>query len=70
MVAGYSENRFMVTSRIVGYDVSPLTREFKHATLNEMSPELDFIHSQKVKEQSKLRSPPRECEAYSAHGLS
>ncbi len=31
---------------------------------------LDFIHSQKVKEQSKLRSPPRECEAYSAHGLS
>lgn len=36
----------------------------------EIGSKLDFIHSQKVKEQSKLRSPSRECEAYSAHGLS
>lgn len=36
MVAGYNRNRFLVTSRIVGYDRSPLTREFKHATLREL----------------------------------
>ncbi|MEZ4730207.1 MAG: NACHT domain-containing protein [Caldilineaceae bacterium] len=36
MVASYSHNRFLVTSRIVGYDRSPLTREFKHATLSEL----------------------------------
>ncbi|MGH7597405.1 MAG: NACHT domain-containing protein, partial [bacterium] len=39
MVAGFSANRYMVTSRIVGYDVSPLTREFKHATLKELTAE-------------------------------
>ena len=39
MVAGFSDNRFVVTSRIVGYDVSPLTREFTHATLKEMTTE-------------------------------
>ncbi|GEM_PF-6938100 len=37
MVASFSANRYMVTSRIVGYDVSPLTREFKHATLKELT---------------------------------
>jgi len=37
LVAGFSANHFMVTSRIVGYDVSPMTREFKHATLKEMT---------------------------------
>jgi HEAT repeat protein/DNA replication protein DnaC len=39
MVASFSANRYMVTSRIVGYDVSPLTREFKHATLRELTAE-------------------------------
>ena len=39
MVAGFSGNRYMVTSRIVGYERSPLTREFKHATLQELTPE-------------------------------
>ena len=39
MVAGFSANRYMVTSRIVGYEQSPLTREFKHATLRELTPE-------------------------------
>ncbi|MCL4298461.1 MAG: HEAT repeat domain-containing protein [Anaerolineae bacterium] len=38
-VASYNLNRFLVTSRIVGYDRSPLTREFKHATLKELGPE-------------------------------
>ncbi len=38
MVAGYNRNHFFVTSRIVGYDRSPLTREFKHATLKKMEP--------------------------------
>ena len=38
MVAGFSDNRFMVTSRIVGYERSPLTQEFKHATLRELTP--------------------------------
>jgi HEAT repeat protein len=37
MVAAYDQNRFMVTSRIVGYDVSPLTREFTHATLKDLT---------------------------------
>lgn len=37
MVAGFGDNRFMVTSRIVGYEQSPLTREFKHATLTELT---------------------------------
>ncbi len=46
MVASYSDNCFMVTSRIVGYDLSPLTREFKHATLQELTQEdrERFIH--------------------------
>jgi HEAT repeat protein len=39
MVAGFGNNRFMVTSRIVGYEHSPLTREFKHATLQELTQE-------------------------------
>ena len=39
MVAGFGANRYMVTSRIVGYEQSPLTREFKHATLRELTPE-------------------------------
>ena len=29
-------NRFLVTSRIVGYDHTPLTREYQHATLQEL----------------------------------
>lgn len=46
MVAGFSSNHFLVTSRIVGYDLSPLTREFKHATLKEMtiSDQERFVH--------------------------
>ncbi|MGB0384893.1 MAG: HEAT repeat domain-containing protein [Ardenticatenaceae bacterium] len=39
MVASYHHNRFLVTSRIIGYDRSPLTREFKHATLKELDQE-------------------------------
>ena len=39
MVAGFSDNRFMVTSRIVGYERSPLTQEFRHATLMELTQE-------------------------------
>jgi hypothetical protein len=36
MCDGFGGNRFLVTSRIVGYDRSPLTSEFKHATLVEL----------------------------------
>ena len=36
MVASYHQNRFIVTSRPIGYDLSPLTREFKHATLQDL----------------------------------
>ncbi|MBN1659468.1 MAG: HEAT repeat domain-containing protein [Anaerolineae bacterium] len=36
MAAAYSDNHFLITSRIVGYDRSPLTREFTHATLAEL----------------------------------
>jgi len=36
-VATYSENHFLVTSRIVGYEQSPLTREFKHATVQALT---------------------------------
>ena len=36
LVARFGANRYLVTSRIVGYDRSPLTREFKHATLQEL----------------------------------
>lgn len=39
MVASYNHNQFLVTSRIIGYDRSPLTREFKHATLKELDQE-------------------------------
>ena len=39
MVAGFGANRFLVTSRIVGYDRSPLTSEFRHATLKELTSE-------------------------------
>jgi predicted NACHT family NTPase len=35
-IAGFSTNRYLVTSRIVGYDQSPLTREFLHATLQDL----------------------------------
>ncbi|MCP4697423.1 MAG: hypothetical protein GY862_11305, partial [Gammaproteobacteria bacterium] len=37
MVSGYSGNRYLVTSRIIGYERSPMTREFKHATLKDLS---------------------------------
>ena len=37
MVAEYSGNYFLVTSRIIGYDVSPLTQEFQHATLKALT---------------------------------
>ncbi|MCP4699874.1 MAG: hypothetical protein GY862_23930, partial [Gammaproteobacteria bacterium] len=36
MVSGYSGNRYLVTSRIIGYERSPMTREFKHATLKNL----------------------------------
>ncbi|MCP4697132.1 MAG: NACHT domain-containing protein [Gammaproteobacteria bacterium] len=36
MVAAYPACRYLVTSRIVGYDLSPLTREFTHATLSPL----------------------------------
>jgi HEAT repeat protein len=39
LVARFSENRYLVTSRIVGYDRSPLTRDFTHATLKELESE-------------------------------
>jgi hypothetical protein len=37
MVAEYNGNYFLVTSRIIGYDVSPLTQEFQHATLKALT---------------------------------
>lgn len=37
MVATYSQNRFLVTSRIVGYNQSPLTQDFKHSILQELT---------------------------------
>ena len=39
MVAASGKNRFLVTSRIVGYDRSPLTHELQHATLEELTSE-------------------------------
>lgn len=39
MVASFNLNHYLVTSRIVGYDVSPLTREFTHSTLRDLSTE-------------------------------
>ena len=36
-VSSFSANRYLVTSRIVGYDLSPLTREFTHATLQDLT---------------------------------
>ncbi|MCP4661507.1 MAG: NACHT domain-containing protein, partial [bacterium] len=36
LVSAFGGNRFLVTSRIVGYERSPLTRNFKHATLQEL----------------------------------
>lgn len=39
MVASFSGNYYLVTSRIVGYDQSPLTQEFQHATLQELTDE-------------------------------
>lgn len=39
MVASFSGNHYLVTSRIVGYDQSPLTQEFQHATLQELTDE-------------------------------
>lgn len=36
-VASYGANHFLVTSRIVGYEQSPLTREFKHATMQALT---------------------------------
>ncbi|MEM7532411.1 MAG: HEAT repeat domain-containing protein [Chloroflexota bacterium] len=38
-VASFSQNQFLVTSRIVGYEQSPLTNEFKHATLQDLRDE-------------------------------
>ena len=37
MVASYGQNRFLVTSRIIGYEQSPLTSNFTHATLRDLS---------------------------------
>ena len=39
MVALYAHNQFLVTSRIIGYEQSPLTRDYKHATLKELTQE-------------------------------
>jgi HEAT repeat protein len=38
MVASFSNNRFLVTSRVVGYDFSPLSDEFKKAHLQDLAP--------------------------------
>ena len=55
LVAVYESNQFLVTSRIVGYDLSPMTREFTHATLKELTSDeqihfirlwYDAIHSE------------------------
>ncbi|MCP4658191.1 MAG: NACHT domain-containing protein, partial [bacterium] len=37
LVHAWGGNRFLVTSRIVGYERSPLTRDFQHATLCELT---------------------------------
>lgn len=39
MVATFSQNHFLVTSRIVGYDQSPLTQDFRHSILQELTQE-------------------------------
>lgn len=39
MVASYSDNYYLVTSRIIGYDQSPLTEDFQHLTLQELEDE-------------------------------
>lgn len=39
MVATFSQNHFLVTSRIVGYDQSPLTQDFQHSILQELTQE-------------------------------
>ena len=39
LVAQQRKNHFLVTSRIVGYERSPLTQEFTHATLRELAPD-------------------------------
>jgi HEAT repeat protein len=36
LAGSFGANRFLVTSRIVGYERSPLTQDFKHATLSEL----------------------------------
>ncbi len=36
LVRAFGANRFLATSRIVGYERSSLTRDFKHATLREL----------------------------------
>ena len=38
MVASFSNNRFLVTSRFVGYSFSPLSDEFKQAHLQDLAP--------------------------------
>lgn len=42
MVASFSGNHYLVTSRIIGYDHSPLTQEFRHATLQELTDDDKF----------------------------
>ncbi|MEZ4709074.1 MAG: hypothetical protein R3A44_17840 [Caldilineaceae bacterium] len=46
MVASFGDNHYIVSSRIVGYTASPLTREFTHATIQELTQEdrERFIH--------------------------
>lgn len=46
MVAHFSTNRYVVTSRIVGYQQSPLTSDFTHATLQDLalSDQERFVH--------------------------
>ena len=38
LVSSYGANHYLVSSRIIGYDQSPLTREFTHATLRDLGP--------------------------------
>ncbi len=39
LVNAYAANRYLVTSRIVGYERTPLTQDFQHATLQELESE-------------------------------
>ncbi len=39
LISRHAGNRYLITSRIVGYDRTPLTRDYQHATLQELGDE-------------------------------